>query len=179
MTKLHALTVIAIGNIYIWAHNMASHSAWTYMNIHEHTWTYMNIQHTWTALRCRPNSTCKADGLMPSWGIASLARWMDGLFSSRHLASPPVWNHVGVTTIERLDQGHLHPKLEVQGLTCPGRESIPRLPRAPILLITNLLKEDILLNRYRNGTEAIKGRYLYKLSNEKNEGDACSFQWTI
>ncbi len=27
----------------------------------------------------------------------------------------------------RLDQGHLHPKLEAPGLTCPGRESIPVL----------------------------------------------------
>ncbi len=35
-----------------------------YMNIHEHTWT---------ALGCRPNSTCKADGLLPSWRLASSA----------------------------------------------------------------------------------------------------------
>jgi hypothetical protein len=27
--------------------------------------------------------------------------------------------------IKRLDQGHFHPKLEVPGLTCPGRESNP------------------------------------------------------
>jgi hypothetical protein len=26
-------------------------------------------------------------------------------------------------TMTRLDQGHLHPKLEVPGLTCPGPES--------------------------------------------------------
>jgi hypothetical protein len=25
--------------------------------------------------------------------------------------------------MDRLDQGHLHPKLEIPGLTCPGRES--------------------------------------------------------
>jgi hypothetical protein len=31
-------------------------------------------------------------------------------------------------TMERFDQGHLHPKLEVPGLTCPGRESNPGLP---------------------------------------------------
>ena len=35
----------------------------------------------------------------------------------------PPNNHAGVTTFERLDQGHLHPKLEVPRLTCPGRES--------------------------------------------------------
>ncbi len=29
--------------------------------------------------------------------------------------------------MERLDQGHLHPKLEVQRLTCLGRESNPGL----------------------------------------------------
>ncbi len=28
--------------------------------------------------------------------------------------------------MKRLDKGHLHPKLEVPGLTCPGRESNPR-----------------------------------------------------
>jgi hypothetical protein len=27
--------------------------------------------------------------------------------------------------MERLDQGHLHPKLEAPGLTCPGRDSNP------------------------------------------------------
>jgi hypothetical protein len=27
--------------------------------------------------------------------------------------------------MKRLDQGHLHPKLEVPGLTCAGRESNP------------------------------------------------------
>ncbi len=31
--------------------------------------------------------------------------------------------------MERLDQGHLHPKLEVPGLTCPGRASNPGLLR--------------------------------------------------
>jgi hypothetical protein len=51
--------------------------------------SYMNIhKHTWTLLGCRPKSTCKVDGLLPS----------------RHLASPCVSNHVGDTTIERLDQ---------------------------------------------------------------------------
>jgi hypothetical protein len=36
-------------------------------------------------------------------------------------------NHVGVTSRERLDQGHLHPKLEVLRQTCPGWESDPGL----------------------------------------------------
>jgi hypothetical protein len=31
-----------------------------------------------------------------------------------------VLNHLGVTTIKRLDQGHLHPKLHVTILTCHG-----------------------------------------------------------
>jgi hypothetical protein len=68
---------------------------------------YMNIhEYTWTALECRPN----------------------GLLPSRRLPSPGVSNHVRVTTMKRLDQGHLHPKLEVPGLTCPGRESNPAFP---------------------------------------------------
>ncbi len=89
--------LIAILNICKWAHDMALPSACV-------TGTYMN---TLTALGCRPNSTCKADGLLPS----------------RHLASPRVSNHIGVTTMERLEQCHLYPKLEVPGLTCPGWES--------------------------------------------------------
>ncbi len=32
-------------------------------------------------------------------------------------------------SIERLDQGHLYPNLEVPGLTCPSRGSNPGLPR--------------------------------------------------
>ncbi len=36
-------------------------------------------------------------------------------------------DHVGVTTMKRLDQGHLHSKLEVSGRTYPGRESNPGL----------------------------------------------------
>jgi hypothetical protein len=38
-------------------------------------------------------------------------------------------DHVGVTTIEDHDQGHLYTNLEVPRLTCPGRGSIPGLPR--------------------------------------------------
>jgi hypothetical protein len=34
-----------------------------------------------------------------------------------------------IVGIERLDQGHLYPNVEVPGLTCPGRESILGLPR--------------------------------------------------
>jgi hypothetical protein len=41
------------------------------------------------------------------------------------LASPRVFNHVGVTTMKRLDKGLLHPKLEVSRLACPGQESNP------------------------------------------------------
>jgi hypothetical protein len=36
------------------------------------------------------------------------------------LQVPRVSNHVGVITLERHDQGHLHPKLEVPGLTSAG-----------------------------------------------------------
>ncbi len=36
-------------------------------------------------------------------------------------------NHVGVTTMKRLDQGHLPPKLEILRLTWPGQELNPGL----------------------------------------------------
>ncbi len=81
------------------------------MNIHELTWT---------ALGCRPKSTCKA--------------------SAKHLPAAKTWgtcksvysllnrtDHVGVTTMKRLDQDHLHPISEVQGLTCPDQELNPGL----------------------------------------------------
>ncbi len=42
---------------------------------------YMNIHgHTWTALECRSNSTCKADGLMPSCALRNTSKsplWRD------------------------------------------------------------------------------------------------------
>ncbi len=38
------------------------------------------------------------------------------------LQVPGDLNHVGVTTIERLDQSHLSPNLKVPGLTCPDWE---------------------------------------------------------
>jgi hypothetical protein len=44
---------------------------------------------------------------------------MFGRFSARHFDRFPI--------MERLEQGHLSPKLEVPGLTCPGRESNPGL----------------------------------------------------
>ncbi len=84
-------------------HGSPPHQCMCYMNIHEHTWT---------ALAYRPHRTCKADGLLPS----------------KCLASPHVSNHVGVTTIARLDQSHVYPNLEVPGLIYSGRESNPGLP---------------------------------------------------
>ncbi len=44
------------------------------------------------------------------------------------LQVPHVFNHVGVTTIERLEQSHLYPNLEVAGLTFPSWESNLGLP---------------------------------------------------
>ncbi len=68
--------LIAIRNIYILARNMAPLSACV-------TWTQ---EHTWTALWCRPNSTCKAYGLL----------------LRRGLASPHVSNLVRVATMESM-----------------------------------------------------------------------------
>ncbi len=63
-----------------------------------------------------------------TWEVGRIALTSDApsgtLNVHQALASPR-----GVTTIERLDQGHLYPNLEVPGLTCPGRESNPGLPR--------------------------------------------------
>jgi hypothetical protein len=76
---------------------------------------YMNIQeHTWTAFGCRPNSTCRQQ--------------------TRHqaLATPLIHcqtAHIsaGSPLMKRLDQDHLHPKLEGPGLTCPHPELNPGL----------------------------------------------------
>ncbi len=40
--------------------------------------------------------------------------------------NPEYWHRRGVTNMKRLDQGHLHPNLEVPRLTCPRRESNPQ-----------------------------------------------------
>ncbi len=76
---------------------------WT-MNIHEHTWT---------ALECRPTSACKS--------------FQHEILTSRickpEFTMSEKTNHAGVTTMRRLDQGHLHPLLEHPRLICPGRES--------------------------------------------------------
>ncbi len=81
----------------------------------------------WTHMNCtRPNNTCKVDGLLPS----------------RHLASPRVSNHLVVTTIERLDQSHFYPNLEVPGIK----------PRPPAWEASTLEKShlDSLLIAIRN-----------------------------
>ncbi len=78
-----------------------------YINIHEHTWT---------ALRCRPNRTCKASAKhLP-------AAKTSGTCKSQYSLSSRT-DHVVVTTMKRLDQAVLRPKLEVPRLTCLGRES--------------------------------------------------------
>jgi hypothetical protein len=46
--------------------------------------------------------------------VRSDEHWIWGICKSECL------NHVGVTTMKRLDQGHFHSKLEVPRLTCPG-----------------------------------------------------------
>ncbi len=39
----------------------------------------------------------------------------------RHMLN--ISSHLEMFSLKKLDQGHLHPKLEVPGLTCPGWES--------------------------------------------------------
>ncbi len=104
---------IAIRNIYIGPRDKWRMLAtWLpqcmcYMNIHEHTWT---------ALWCRPNRTCKASAKHLAAAKTS------GTCKSQYSLSSRT-DHVGVTTMKRLDQGVLRPKLEVPRLTCLGRES--------------------------------------------------------
>jgi hypothetical protein len=62
---------------------------------------------------CRPNSPCKALGFIPFQG-PRLHTLQVRLFS----------NHVGVTTIERPDQGHLYPLGEPRD-TCHSRGANP------------------------------------------------------
>ncbi len=78
--------------------------------VHMVTWTCVH-EHTWAALGCRPNSTCKL--FNPEyWHQARTCK------STYSLSSKT--DHAGVTTMERFYQGHLHPKLGVPRLTCLG-----------------------------------------------------------
>jgi hypothetical protein len=81
---------IALRNIYMSPRHGSPQCMW----LHEHTKA---------ALGCRPNSTRKP--VNPEY-------W-------HHLLSSKT-DHVGVTTMERLDQGRLHPILDVPKLTCLG-----------------------------------------------------------
>ncbi len=97
--------LLAIRNFYIWAskcHDMAPPSAcgtWV-------PWTHMNCTRMWSVQPC----------------LLTL-----GTCTSTHSLSHRT-DHVGVTTIKKLDQSHLYPSLdqEVPGLTClPGIEPGP------------------------------------------------------
>ncbi len=46
-------------------------------------------------------------------------------------------------SMERFDQGHLHPKLEVPGLAFPGRESNPGLHGEPFEQLVNSYSEHL------------------------------------
>jgi hypothetical protein len=55
--------------------------------------------------------------------------------------------------MERLDPGHLHPKLEVPGQTCPGRESNPggeHSEKEPIEQLVNSYMEHLLMSPRNN-----------------------------
>ncbi len=115
--------IITIWNIYIWALDQwrmletwlpPVHVIWTYMNIHEHTWT---------ALGCRRNSTCKA----PAKHLAAAKTSALATCNLQHIHCQTGQIMLGVNTMKRLDQGHIHPKLEGPGLTCPSLESNPGL----------------------------------------------------
>jgi hypothetical protein len=91
-----------------------------YMNLHEPAWT---------ALGCRPNSTCNASAKhLP-------AAKTSGTCKSTYSLSRRT-DHVVVTTMKRLDQGHPHPKLEVPGLT-PSMESNPGIRGGEVSTLEN------------------------------------------
>ena len=76
------------------------------------TWAYMNCTRVLAELHLQGISKASAKTSGTRESVNSLISRTD---------------HVGVTTMKRLDQGHLHPKLEDPGLTCPGRELNPGL----------------------------------------------------
>jgi hypothetical protein len=100
---------IAIRNIYIRAcsHGESSRNGPPVHVLHELTWS---------AIGCRPNSTCKASARHKPAAKTS------GTCKSTYSKWSMI-DHVRVTTLERLDHSHLHLKLEVPGLTCPGWKS--------------------------------------------------------
>jgi hypothetical protein len=100
--------LLAIQNIYIWAYDQQRMLPPVHV-LHEHTWT---------ALGCRPYSTCKA-----SAKHLPVAKTSGTCKSAYSLSSETDHFGFGNTTMKRLDQGHLHLKLEVPGLTCPVRKS--------------------------------------------------------
>ncbi len=98
-TKSYSKSVlIAIWNIYIWRPDKAPHSACGYMNINEHTWA---------APGCRPKSTCKS---------FNPEHWHQALASPRiHYQARQITTGSPLWSMERLEQDHFHPKLEVPG----------------------------------------------------------------
>ncbi len=84
---------------------------------------YVNTEHTWThlnALGCRPNIASKASARhLP-------AAKTSGTCKSEYSLSSRT-DHVGVTTMKSIDQGHLRPIPELPKLTCPSWELNPGL----------------------------------------------------
>ncbi len=79
--------------------------------------------HIWTNTGRASSNVCyKSNKLLSAFTRIAL-QWMHHEYQA--LAGPRVFNHVGVTTMKRLDKGHLHPTLEVTRLACPGQESNP------------------------------------------------------
>jgi hypothetical protein len=64
--------------------------------------------------------------------------------------------------MERLDQCHLHPKLEVPRLTCSGRLSKPGLRGGMRVLFEQKIIEISILGRGKNGGFVSASRYVAK-----------------
>jgi hypothetical protein len=94
---------------------------------------------TFGPLHGRPSAYAKHMDL--NWEVGRIALASAATLSV-HQASPRVLNHVGVTTLERLDQGHLYPLGERHArqtmVTGGARTSAPLHHRRPLYLKTAL-----------------------------------------
>jgi hypothetical protein len=91
------------------------------------------------------------------------------------LVSPRVFNHVGVTTMKRLGQGHPHPKLEVPRLTCPGRESLEQLTNFAIRNLYSFFTLHLIMFISVESTEACRHSQQLRRGNHRSQ-ELCHHQ---
>ncbi len=144
---------------------MATLGTCSYMIIHEHTWA---------ALGCRLNSACKS--FNPEYWHQALA--------SPHSLSRKV-DHVGVTTMKRLDQGHFHPKLDPEtDMSQPEIESGPPKKlggehsiKETFEQLVKSYSEHLHMSQWQSETISFEGHILIELSYEM--GVAKTASWDL